>query len=51
MYLSDDEEKALLVRQCCFHFKLYPAGKEMFYKEMQRMYEQKTGIDVNAKSP
>ena len=27
VYLSDDEEKALLVRKCCFHFKLYSAGK------------------------
>ena len=48
--LKDDEKKALLVKQCCFHFKLYPAGKENFYREMQKIIEQKTGIDVNVKS-
>ena len=47
--LKDDEKKALLVKQCCFHFELYLAGKETFYREMQKIFEQKTGIDVNLK--
>ena len=48
--LKDDEKKALLVKQCCFHFELYLARKETFYREMQKIFEQKTGIDVNVKS-
>ena len=50
MYLRDDEKKAQLVKQCCFHFELYLSGKEIFYREMQKVFEQKTGIDVNVKS-
>lgn len=50
VYLKDEEKKTLLVKQCCFHFELYLAGKEIFYKEMQKAFEQKTGIDVNVKS-
>ena len=50
VHLRDDEKKALLVKQCCFHFELYLAGKEVFYREMQKIFEQKTGIDVNVKS-
>lgn len=50
VYLRDEEKKTLLVQQCCFYFELYLAGKEIFYKEMQKMFEQKTGVDVNVKS-
>ena len=41
---------ALPVKQCCFHFELYLAGKEMFHKGMQRIFEQKIGIDGNVES-
>lgn len=50
VYLRDDERKALLVKQCCFRFRLYLAGKGIFCGEVQRIPEQKTGINVNAKS-
>ena len=50
VYLRDDAKKALLVKQCCHHFELYLAGKEIFYREMQKIFEQKTGINVNVKS-
>ena len=50
MYLRDDEKRGLLVTQCCFHFELYLVGKEMFYKDVQRMFERKTSVDVNVKS-
>ena len=48
VYLRDGD-KALLVKQCCFRFESYLAGKK-FYKDMQRLFEQETGIDVNVKS-
>ena len=50
VYLRDDAKKALLVKQCCHHFELYLAGKEIFYREMQKIFEQKTGIGVNVES-
>ena len=48
--MRNNEKKGIACQEVLFHFELYLAGKEMFYKERQRMFEQKTGINVSIKS-
>ena len=44
-------KKSYCLSSSATHFELYLAGREIFYRGMQAVSEQKAGIDVNVKPP